>query len=171
MVLRKRSTKWLEQQLLEPQYGFRPGRGCADALFSLRSLSSLAWNKHKTLYICVVDLAKASDSADWDLAWRILLIRGAPPKLVALLRDLHTHHCGIIRAELDSADVHIDKGCKQGCVNAPGLFSVYLDTVVRQLQDAFLLQAGVGIQYRINGDLKQVLKPTSEQIDVDPYVC
>ncbi len=133
MVLRERLSKWLEQQLLEPQYGFRPGRGCADAFFSLRSLCSLAWNKKKTLYICMLDLAKAFDSADRDLAWRILLTRGAPPKLVALLKDLHTDHCGIIRAELDSADVHIDKGFKQGCVNAPGLFSIYLDTVVRQL--------------------------------------
>ena len=34
---------------------------------------------------------------------------------------------------------------------------------MRQLQP-FLQQAGVGIQYRINGDLKQVLKPTSEQL-------
>ncbi len=109
----------------------------------------------------MLDLAKAFDSADRNLAWHILLTQGAPTKLVILLKDLHTDHCGIIQAELDSVDVHIDKGFKQGCVNAPGLFSVYLDTVVRQLQP-FLQQAGVGIQYRINGDLKQVLKPTSE---------
>ena len=79
------------------------------------------------------------------------------------MKDLHTDHCGIVRAELDPADVRIDKGFTQGCVNAPGLFSVYLDTVVRQLQPV-LQQAGLGIQYRINGDLKQVLKPTSEQL-------
>ena len=46
MVLRERSSNWLEQQLLEPQYGFGPGRGCDDALFSLRSLCILAWNKN-----------------------------------------------------------------------------------------------------------------------------
>ena len=34
---------------------------------------------------------------------------------------------------------------------------------MRQLRP-FLQQAGTGIQYRINGDLKQVLKPTSEQL-------
>ena len=34
---------------------------------------------------------------------------------------------------------------------------------MRQLQP-FLQQAGVGIQYRINGDLKHVLKPTSEHL-------
>ena len=54
--------------------------------------------------------------------------------------------CSItVRAELDSADVHIDKGFKQGCYSAPGLFSVYLDIVVRQPQP-LLQQAGVGIQ-------------------------
>ena len=92
MVLRERFSKWLEHQLVEPQYRFRPGRGCADALCSLRSLCSLAWNKNKTLYICRLDLAKASDSADREPMWRVLVTRGAPPKLVALLRDLHTDH-------------------------------------------------------------------------------
>ena len=80
-----------------------------DALFSLRSVCSLAWNKNKTLYICMLDLAKALDSADRDLAWRILLTQGAPPKLalVALLKDLHTDLCGTVRAGRDSADSHI----------------------------------------------------------------
>ena len=38
MVLREWLSEWLQQQLLEPQYGFRLGRGCADALVCLRSL-------------------------------------------------------------------------------------------------------------------------------------
>ena len=62
----------------------------------------------------MLDLAKAFDSADQDLAWRILLTWGASRKMVALLRDLHTDRCGIVDAELDSADVHIGKGFKQG---------------------------------------------------------
>ena len=116
MVLRLCLSKWLEQQFLEPQHGFRPGGGCVDALFCLTSLCSLARNINKTLHIFMLDLAKTFDSADRDLAWRILLTQGAPPKLVALLKDLHTDHCGIVRAELDSANVHLDKGFKQGSV-------------------------------------------------------
>ena len=61
---RKGYPKWLDQQLLKPQYGFRPGRERADALFSLRSLCSLVWNNNKTSYICMLDLAKAFASAD-----------------------------------------------------------------------------------------------------------
>ena len=48
------------------------------------------------LVICMLDLAKAFDSANRDLAWRILLTRGAPLKLAASLKDLHTDHCGIV---------------------------------------------------------------------------
>ncbi len=37
------------------------------------------------------------------MAWQILLSRGAPPKLVALIRDLHIHHSAVIRSEVDFA--------------------------------------------------------------------
>ena len=73
LILRDRLSQWLQGRLLEPQCGFRPGRGYADALFCLRSVCSSAWNKDKTLYICMLDLTKAFDSADRDLAWHILL--------------------------------------------------------------------------------------------------
>ena len=116
LILRDKLSQWLQGPLLEPQCGFRPGRGCADALFCLRSVCSSAYNKDKSLYICMLDLTKAFDSADRDLAWHVLLTRGAPPKLVALLKDLHTDHCGVVRSELDFADVDINKGFKQGCV-------------------------------------------------------
>ena len=78
----------------------------------------------------MLDLAKARESADQDLAWRILLHQDEPPKLVALLKDLQTDHYGIVRAELDAEDVHLGKGFKQGCATAPKLFSIYLDTLV-----------------------------------------
>ena len=111
----------------------------------------------------MLNLTKAFDSVNRDLAWHILSCRGAPAKLVALLRDLHTNHKGIIRAELDSQQVDIDKGYKQGCVLAPELFSVYLDTVVRQLL-LFLQQNGVKISFSINGQLQQKQKPTHSDL-------
>jgi len=40
---------------------------------------------------------------DKEMAWQILLSRGAPPKLVALIRDLHIHHSEVIRSEVDFA--------------------------------------------------------------------
>ncbi len=72
------------------------------------------------------DLTKAFDSVDREMAWQILLSRGAPQKLVALIRDLHMHHSAVIRSEVDSAPVGTS-GFKQGCVLAPPLFNVCLN--------------------------------------------
>ncbi len=93
------------------------------------------------------------------MAWQIL--QGAPPKLVALIMDLHTHHSAVIRSEVDSAPVGTSVGFKQGCVLAPPLFYVCLDSVIRQLLPQ-LQQLGVTICYKIDGQLMHCKKPTEE---------
>jgi len=70
---------------------------------------------------------------DREVAWQILLSGGAPLKLFALIRDLHTHHSAVIRSQVDSAPVGTSVGFKQGRVLAPPLFNVCLDSVIRQL--------------------------------------
>jgi len=70
---------------------------------------------------------------DREVAWQILLSRGAPLKLFALIRDLHTHHSAVIRSQVDSVPVGTSVGFKQGRVLAPPLFNVCLDSVIRQL--------------------------------------
>ncbi len=85
------------------------------------------------LYMCMLDLTKASDSVDRGRAWQILLSTGAPPKLVALIKDLHTNHSVTIRAELDCQPIVTDNDFKQGYTLAPNLFNVVLDSVVRRL--------------------------------------
>ena len=100
-VIRARLSKSLGYQLLEQQHSFRPDRSCADALFSPRRACESAWNKGTTLYMCM-----AFDSVDRGMAWQNLLSRGVPPKLVALIKDLHTNHSVTIRAELDSQPIN-----------------------------------------------------------------
>ena len=162
-ILRARLTEHFKGQLLYQQSGFRPDRSCTDTLFDLRLLCESAWNKHRTLYLCMLDLTKAFDSVDRSMTWQILSSRGVPAKLVALIRDLHTDHSAIIRAELDSQAVPTDIGYKQGCVLAPDLFNITLDTVVRQLLPQ-LRQLGVSIVYKIDGQLMHSRKPTHEEL-------
>ena len=132
-MLSAHRSEWLADNLLDEQCRFRPSRSTVDALFSLHLLCNGAWDKSQILHICMLDLTKAFDSVDREMAWQILLSRGAPPKLVALLRDLHTHHSVVIRSKVDSAPVGTSVGFKQGCVLAPLLFIVCLDSVIRQL--------------------------------------
>ena len=69
-LIRARLKDWLQQQLLEPQYGFRPDRSCSDALFSLRLLCERAWDKQQTLFLGMLDLTKAFDSVDRSVLGR-----------------------------------------------------------------------------------------------------
>ena len=75
----------------------------------------------------------------------------------------NTDHSAIIRAEQDSQAVPTDIGYKQGCVLAPDLFNITLDTVVRQLLPQ-LRQLGVSIVYKIDGHLMHSRKPTHEKL-------
>ena len=106
----------------------------------------------------MLDLTKAFESVDREMAWQILLSGGAPPKLVALIKDLHRHHSAVIRSEVDSAPVSTSVGLKQGCVLAPPFFDVCLDSVIRQL----LPQLGVTICYKIDGQLMHCKNSTEE---------
>ncbi len=109
----------------------------------------------------MLDLTKAFASVDREMAWQILLSRGAPPKLVALIRDLHTHHSAVICSEVDCAPVGTSVGFKQGCVLAPPLFNVCLDSAIHQLLPQ-LQRLGVTICYKIDGQLMHCKHPTEE---------
>ena len=111
----------------------------------------------------MLDLTKAFDSVDRDMAWHILSSRGVPSKLVALIKDLHTNHTAIIRAELDSHPVPTRVGFKQGCNLAPDLFTITLDTIVRQLLPQ-LRQLGVTISYKLDGQIMHSRNATEEEL-------
>ena len=111
----------------------------------------------------MLDLTKAFDSVDRDMAWHILLSRGVPSKLVALIKDLHTDHTAVIRAELDSSPIPTTVGFKQGCNLASDLFTVILDTIVRQLLPQ-LRELGVTISYKIDGQIMHSRNPTEEEL-------
>ena len=113
--------------------------------------------------MCMLDLTKAFDSVDRGMAWQILLSRGVPPKLVALIKDLHTNHSVTIRAELDFQPIVTDNGFKQGYTLAPDLFNIVLDTIVRQLLPQ-LRKLGVKIAYKIDGQLMHSRNPDAEEL-------
>ena len=86
-----------------------------------------------------------------------------PAKLLALIKNLHTSHSTIIRSEVHAAPVTPRVGFKQGCVLAPPLFNICLDTVIRQLLPR-LPQLAVTICFKIDGQLRHCKNPTEEEL-------
>ena len=142
----------MEQQLGEEQMGFRPNRGCADALFTMAQITSWSREFKRPLVACFVDLTKAYDSVPRDTLWFVLRRQGVPEKPVELLEDLHTGSNATVKAfGGESRPFAIKGGVRQGCNIAPLLFSIFLDFVTKQAASQFHSMGGPGgVAYRFS---------------------
>ena len=155
LIIGERLKKWADQQLLDAQCGFRSERGCNDAIFALRRLHEEALAKQRNIYTCFIDLTKAYDSVNRALAWETFARRGMPLKLISLLKDLHTDTFCALKGDHKQKDswFEVKTGFKQGDVNSPMLFNLFIDTVVRSLEP-LLRQEGTMFTYKIDGQLR-----------------
>eukprot|EP00964_Phaeocystis_antarctica_P006162 scaffold3356_cov66-Phaeocystis_antarctica.AAC.1 len=89
IVLNVRLTPICESLDHETQCGFRPGRGTADASFTLKQLLRKRREHGLESWVLLLDLVTAFDRVPRELLWQVLLRLGVPPKLVRLLMALH----------------------------------------------------------------------------------
>ena len=73
----------------ESQCGFRLGRGCTDAVFTLKKALRKRHEHGLSTWVFFMDLVKAFDRVPRELLWKILLKFGVPEKIVNLLKCLH----------------------------------------------------------------------------------
>ena len=124
----------------EEQCGFRPQRSTVDTMFVVRRLQELARKKDTPLYLCFIDLTKAYDSVNRTLLWVVLACFGVPPRIFAVIRQLHDgmHTC----VQLDDAECSdksdVGQSLRQGCVLAPLLFNMFFTAVLRVAEKRFL---------------------------------
>ena len=77
-----------------------------------------------------VDLCKVFDSVNRDALWRILGLRGVPPKLIDLMSELYSGTESAVRCGGTISDLFpVVTGVCQGCVLAPTLFSICMDCI------------------------------------------
>ena len=155
IIILERCRDWVHGQLLKQQAGFRPNRGCNDAIFSLRLLCEKAAERGIPLYLAMVDVSKAYYAVDRAALWDVLAARGLPEDLIAMLQCLYqdTHSC-VHTPFGDSDRFSIETGLRQGGLEAPLLFNTFLDTIVRRIQPE-LQQLGVRVLYKIDGQLTE----------------
>ena len=79
----------LEHQRPE-QSGFTPKRSTIDRIFALWFLNEHRQDFRQGLLAAYVDFCKAFDSVKRDALWRVLGLRGVPPKLNDLMFELYS---------------------------------------------------------------------------------
>ena len=122
----------------ETQCGFRGGRGCSDAIFTLKQLLRKRREHGLETWVLFIDLVKAFDRVpreallhpDDGLLWLVLLRFGVPPKLVSLLKAMHK--TVLVQFDVDGIVKTIAAiiGVKQGDLLGPLLFTFFVAAVM-----------------------------------------
>ena len=130
ILLHMRLTPIAEGLDHESQCGFRPARGCADGIFTVK----LAMKKRREhgcqTWLYFLDLVKAFDRVPRELLWDAMLKLGVPSKLVELLKLLHVEVK--VQFSVDGVNVTIESiiGVKQGDILGPILFIFFMAAVM-----------------------------------------
>ena len=97
------------------------------------------------LLAAYVDLCKALDSVNRDALWRILGLRGVPPKPINLMSELHSGTESAVRCgDTISDSFPVVTGVRQGCVLAPTLFSTCMDWILGRMSERSSCSASFG---------------------------
>lgn len=121
--------------LHEPQFGFRRGRGCPEAVLTLREAIELRRKRGERTWLAFIDVAKAYDST-WRQGMFVKLFDlVGKSKLWAVLVEWYTNDrsCIFTRSRASTWWKNTT-GVKQGDICAPVLYSVFISDVVEALQ-------------------------------------
>ena len=112
----------------ETFFGFRTKTGTRDAIFVSKFITAEVLARGEPLYQCYVDLVKAYDNVNRDLLFKILELRGLPPKIIAVIKGLLCGSRAFIRIEGQLSEPFLLLcGLKQGSVLSPLLFRISMD--------------------------------------------
>ena len=86
-VINCRLISWSKENdiLTDAQFGFIPGYGTRDAIFSLHSIIAKSLGKGKRLYCCFIDYTKAFDSVSHYILFQKLMKCGVTGNLLNVL--------------------------------------------------------------------------------------
>ncbi len=157
MVLNDRLQRVGEAMWGDEQVGFRKGRGCMDAIFTVRrAMEDIRRSRavggqgqggmDDGLLSLFVDLCKAFDSVPRDVLWYLLREKvGVPERVVRLIRLFHEKL--VVQVALGGGlgdGFETLSGVRQGCCKAPTLWDIYFHFVMDAWRRKCERERGVG---------------------------
>ena len=130
ILLHSRLLPILEGLDHESQCGFRPGRGCTDAIFTIKIALKKRREHGLESWVFFLDLVKAFDRVPRELLWMILSKFGVPEKLISLLKALHNDFKVKFTIDEVTQTLECIIGVKQGDILGPILFTFFIAAVM-----------------------------------------
>ena len=110
------------------QCGFKMGLGCSNAIFSLRTAS--------TVYASALDISKAFDNVNHYKLYTSLLKAGFPGWVIGLLINWYGKLSVAVRLQGSLSDSFIvQSGVRQGISLSPVIFYIFINTFIVKLSE------------------------------------
>ncbi len=158
-ILNNRLVTCLEDNNIyaEKQNGFRQNRSCAEHVFKLTTILRNRQSKGESTYVAYLDAEKAFDRVDHNLLLYKPLTNGIYGHVYKNIKNVYVHStCSVKINELLTNWFQSHSGLKQGDALSPTLYGIFINDIVREIND---LNLGVKI-----GNKKLSILPYADDI-------
>ena len=151
-VLNNRLVHCLDKEgvLHEGQAGFRVNRSCMDNVYTLNEIVQGRLKEDKETYAFFLDVQKVYDTVWRDGLWLKLWDMGVKGRMWRVIKKMYEASRSAVFLEGEkSAVFRLEQGVAQGCSLSPILFSVFINDLLKVVEQAKLgvqLSSGKKIQ-------------------------
>ena len=122
-------------EISKQQYGFIPGKGTTDAMFTLRMLMKKYREGQRELHCVFMDLEKAYDRVLWEKLWYCMRKSGIVKKYVRFVQDMYEGSKTVVRCAVGTTEsFKVKIGLHQGSVLSSFLFAVIMDKLMNEVR-------------------------------------
>jgi hypothetical protein len=119
------------------QNDFVAGKGCQKVFFTLESIVNFFTARGSPVFTAALDASKAFDKVNRYALFHKLICLGIPLYLLCILVDWHFKLSGcVLWNGCLSSMFAIKSGVRQGGINSPWFFSVYINDLILRLRDS-----------------------------------
>lgn len=148
-IMIRRLEVWAHMTAALPEFqsGFRGGRGCADNIFTLASISQIFVGSNRKLYTFFIDFTKAFDSINHDKLWQNLYNLAVSTKFITLYKNVYDNAKTAIRTSDGLTEyTNVSKEVLQGGIESPIFFPLFLHDLEMYLREKGCRGVAVGPQ-------------------------
>jgi hypothetical protein len=131
-IIRNKLNEHLEDEMVAEQCGFRKGRSCTDAIFTVQQIIEKRKEQNLPLFLLFIDYEKAYNNVNRDKLWEMMENK-VPNCLLNTIKCIYRSTNDRIKFNDDiSEPIDINKGVRQGCGLSPGLFNMYINKIAQE---------------------------------------
>ena len=156
----------MEDEMVEEKCGFRKGRSCIDAIFTVQQIMEKRREHNLPLFLLFIDYEKAYDNVSRGKLWEIMDNK-IPNYLLNTIKSIYRNTKVRIKFNdgIFSEPIYTKKEVRQGCGLSPVLFNIYINKIIHKFK--LVIKRGIPLNNReiLNTILyadDQILMATSE---------